>query len=165
MRTIRRTADERAVAPIIAEILLVAITVGIAGVVYFTANNLTMQSSSPSHPFVAFAPVQTQDGVATISIISVSRAVSPGTYGVNLEAGGVFGKPTALPRSDIPADVLVGGEAYRIAWHDVGGAGVVTGGDPITITAATGSFAPGTTYTFFLIWTDGSVAQSATWTG
>ncbi|HYM39849.1 MAG TPA: hypothetical protein VEY12_06870 [Thermoplasmata archaeon] len=141
-----------------------AISVTIAGVVYFTASNLTAQSMVPARPFVAFAPVTVRDGVATITVAAVSRTASVSSYRVNLIAGGAVGRATALPAPGGVATISIGSANYRVAWTDVGGSSTLMSGDPITVTAATGPLPTGTVFTFYLLWSDGSMLQSASWT-
>lgn len=157
--------DDRGVAPIIAEVLLVAMTVALAGSVFYMAGHLATQAAISSHPFVAFGSVTLHDGVATIPIASVSSAFAPGNYKVNLAAGSVMGTAVALGGSDVPVTVLVGATAFTVAWHDVSGNGALSGGDPITVSAANGALPSGTNYAFFLFWSDGTLLQSTAWSG
>lgn len=163
MRGIVRPEDERAVAPVIAEILLVAITVSITGVLYATANQLTAQAVVVNRPFVALGAVRVQDGAATIPVVAVDRAVSWSNYRVNLVANGVVGKPAALPPVGSQIALSANGASYAVTWTDLGGTGLVNSGDSITIQATGGSFPASTSYAFFLIWTDGTALQSVSW--
>ncbi len=163
MWTIVRRQDERGVAPVIAEILLVAMTVSMASVVYLYANNLSSQSVSNA-PFVALSPATLENGIATITIVGASREVPAASYKVNLQVGPAFGTPVPLAPRGRPATVVVDGASYEITWTDVGGAGVLAQGDPITVAAASGPLPPGTAYAFYLVWSDGGVVQSVAWT-
>lgn len=152
--------DERAVSPVIAEILLVAITVTVAGVVYTMANGFAMQAAVVDHPFVSLTSPSVQDGVVTVTVVAVSRAVGPTNYRVNLAVDGVLGHPVPLPVAGTDAMLPVGGLDYRVSWNDVGKAGVLVGGDTITIAVAGGALPAHTAFTFYLIWSDGSVLGS-----
>ncbi len=163
MRRILPHRDERAVAPVIAEILLVAITVTIAGVVYLTANSFSLQAKVPSGPYMVLSSAQVDGGVATLTILGASRSVLPGSYQVNLAVAGQLGKATGLPVAGVPATVSVSGASYRIAWTDVGNTGTLAQGDVITIRPSGGSVPGGTAFTFYLLWSDGSVVASASW--
>ena len=163
MRPVTRTKDERAVAPIVAEILLVAMSVTLAATVFYVANNLATQANVSSHPFVALGPVDLQNGSATLPVISVSHPVAAVDYKVNLEVGTMMGTPASLAASGTPATVAVGGRSYEVVWQDVAGEGFLNGGDLLTVSAANGHL-PNGVYSFFLIWNDGSVVQSAAWT-
>ncbi len=147
----------------VAEILLVAMTVTLAATVFYVASNLSSQATISSHPFVAFGGIKLQDGNATIPIVGVSGAFSAANYKVNLEVGTAMGSPAHLAAGGIAATVTVGGTAYRVTWQDVAGDGLLNAGDPITVSAADGPLPQGI-YSFFLIWSDGSVVQSAVWT-
>lgn len=155
--------DERAVAPIIAEILLVAITVTISGVVYVTANNFALQAKAPSGPYTALSSVRVDNGMATLTVLATSRSVLPGNYDVNLAVAGLMGKATGLPVAGVPATVTVSGTAYQIQWTDVGNTGSLAQGDLITIRAASGTLPAESSFTFYLLWSDGSVVASASW--
>ena len=163
MRRAARRQDDRAVAPVVAEILLVAMTVTLAATLFYVASNLSSQANIASHPFVAFGATQLQDGNATIPIDGVSAAVSAENYKVNLEVGTTMGSPADLAAGGKAVTVTVGGTAYHVRWQDVAGDGLLNAGDPITISAA-GAPLPSGIYSFFLIWSDGSVVQSAVWT-
>lgn len=155
--------DDRAVAPVVAEILLVAMTVTLAATVFYVASNISSQASVSNHPFVAFGAVTLQQGNATVPIIGASRAVPAADYKVNLEVGTTMGRPANLAAGGVAVTVTVGGTDYRIAWQDVAGDGLLNAGDPITISAANGPL-PSGIYSFFLIWSDGAVVQSTVWT-
>ncbi len=163
MRAIVRSQDERGVAPVIAEILLVAITVSIAGVLYLYANSISSQSVSTS-PYVVLSPAKLENGVAVITVSGASRDVPASSYRANLQVGSAFGKPVGLAASGQRATVAVSGVSYAITWTDVGNAGVLVQGDPITVAAVNGPLPAGTAFGFYLIWSDGSVVQSVAWT-
>ncbi len=145
----------------VAEILLVAMTVTLAAAVFYVASNLSSQATIASHPFVAFGGTKFQDGNVTIPIDGVSAALPATSYKVNLEVGTSMGTPARLAGGGQAATVTVA--AYRITWQDVAGDGLLNAGDPITVSTADGPLPQGI-YSFFLIWSDGSVVQSAVWT-
>ncbi len=155
--------DERAVAPVIAEILLVAISVTISGLVYFTANSFTTQTTGMDRPFVSLMSPSIEDGIARVTVAAASRPVSPTSYRVNLQADGTLGRPVPLPAAGTGAILPMGGVDYRVSWSDPGNGGALVGGDTITITAAGGPLPAHTEYAFYLIWSDGAVLQSVSW--
>lgn len=164
MRCIVRVRDDQAVSPVIAEILLVAITVTIAGVVYFAASSFTMQATVTGRPFVALMPASLHDGIATITVAGVSRAASAASYRVNLQVDGTLAQSVALPAAGTAAILTVHDADYRVSWSDLGGTGTLSGGDPIQVRAAEGPLPVATSFTFYLIWSDGSVLQTISWT-
>lgn len=162
----RRSArrDERAVAAVIAEILLVAMSVAISGVVYFTASSFALQASSPAKPFVALMPATVQDGGATITVAGATWASPSTSYKVNLMAGGVLGRAVPLAAAGSAASLPIQGVSYEVLWSDAGNGGALVGGDTISVRGANGALPSDTAFTFYLLWSDGSVLQSVSWT-
>ncbi len=58
--------------------------------------------------------------------------------------------------------ISVGGSTYTITWTDPGGEASLTGGDEFRITRA-GGLLGNTDYKFLLLWSDGTLVQSATY--
>ncbi len=156
--------DEQAVAPVIAEILLVAMSVSIAGIAYVTANSYALQASVTGRPFVSLMPATVQDGVATITVAGASWAALPASYRVNLKVDGVLGHPVLLAAAGSAATLTLQGVNYQVSWSDPGNGGALVGGDVITIRAASAPLPSDTAFTFYLIWSDGAVLQSVSWT-
>jgi flagellin-like protein len=158
--------DEAAVSPVIATILMVAITVVLAAVLYVMVSGL-ISPIGGTKPLVEFSSVDLADagspGNATIDVLSASQSNAPATYKVNLEVGGVTGTLKAMPTtSGGHATFLIGSVTYRVYWIDLGG-GTVNAGDTIRVTGD-GATLPAGTYEFFLLWTDDSLIRSVPWT-
>jgi len=164
VHAIRR--DESAVSPVIATILMVAITVVLAAVLYVMVSGF-LPPIGGNKPLVAFdTTVTPSSGNATLEIASASEPPrSPSNYRVNLEVGAVAGGAVAMPTTT-GAFVLVdvGGTTYQVQWTDIGGGGTVNAGDRFLV-AGNGIPLPSTTsFTLFLIWSDGSVIAQRAWT-
>ncbi len=163
MRGFHSRSCQDGVAPVVAEVLLVAITVTISGFVYFTAATLTTQFVPPSRPFVALGQPQIRDGIATVTVVSVSVVAPASSYRVNLKLNGTLGHATTLAASGTAVALPVATATYRVEWTDLGGAGGLAGGDPITVAAAGGPLPTGAAFTLYLVWSDGAVLASVSW--
>jgi len=146
---------------------MVAITVVLAAVLYVMVSGL-IAGPGTSKPTVAFGTPSLQAGVLykneTIPIASASQSVGPGNYKVNLQFGSTTGTATAMPTtSGSYVTVTVGTSSYRIFWTDVGSEGTVNSPDFFRVTYWTGSSyadLPSGSYTFYLLWSDGSLIVS-----
>ncbi len=166
MKTIIRK-DEEAVSPVIATILMVAITVVLAAVLYVMVSGL-IGGPSTSKPTVAFATPAPLGIGEQVTVASASQAVGPANYKLNFAAGSTTGVAAAMPTTGGGFVVLtVGAAFYRVNWTDIGGEKTVNGGDSFVVTQTN---AAGTTYsampaatqfTFYLLWSDGSQITSA----
>src|SRR5438046_10668545 len=88
--------DEAAVSPVIATILMVAITVVLAAVLYVMVSGL-ISPVSGNKPLVTFSSVTQSSGNATIGVAGASQAVSPSNYKVNWPVAGTTGSAVAIP--------------------------------------------------------------------
>ncbi len=156
--------DDQAVSPVIATILMVAITVVLAAVLYVMVSGLLV-SPGTNKPVMSFnTPALDAAGNASILVASASQAQAPANYRVNLAVGGVAGVAVSMPTtSGAFASVVVSGTTYRIYWTDIGGDVTVNGGDSFRITG-NGVTLPAGSFEFFLLWSDGSLVQQAQWT-
>lgn len=153
--------DRKAVSPVVAEILLVAIVVVLAAVVYLMASGL-LSGPSTSKPFVAFQPY-TYNGSGipgrvncTITVAAVSKDYSYGNYKANLAVNGTTGTAVAVGGNGVTVTVVVGLVPYRITWRDIGGDGYVNGGDTFLVTGGGVPLPKATQFTFYVLWSDGS---------
>jgi len=154
--------DEAAVSPVIATILMVAITVVLAAVLYVMVSGLITPVGG-NKPLVTFSAVS-QDGNATIGVAGASQSVSPAQYRVNLQAGGVTGTAVAMPTTTAPVTVTISGVTYRIYWTDIGGEATVNAGDNFRVTGNGVRLPAATSFNFHLLWNDGSSIQTTAWT-
>lgn len=155
--------DEQAVSPVIATILMVAITVVLAAVLYVMVSGL-LTGPGPSKPFVTFSAAQLASGNATISVAQVSQTVAPSSYRVNLQVGTNTGTAQAMPTSSGSfASVTVGGTTYRIYWTDIGGDVTLNAGDTFRVSGNLLPLPGASTFTMYLLWSDGAQIQSVSW--
>ncbi|HYM39541.1 MAG TPA: type IV pilin [Thermoplasmata archaeon] len=165
MKTVRRPPSD-AVSPIVAEILLVAVTVVLAAVLYLMASGL-LTSRATIPPVVAFSSVQPfPSGTynATFSVADASRAVTIPNFHFVLKVGATFGPASDFAASGVPVPVSVNGTVYRVTWLDVNGGGTLAAGDTITVSGNGVSLPRSTSFDFFLLWTDGSQLTHEAWT-
>ncbi|HYY47711.1 MAG TPA: archaellin/type IV pilin N-terminal domain-containing protein, partial [Thermoplasmata archaeon] len=157
--------DERAVSPVIATILMVAITVVLAAVLYVMVSGLIVGPGA-SKPLVTFSAVTKQNAVTwTFSIASAQPAVAATNYKVNFGIGTSVGTAVNMGTSNVNTTVTVTGaspSSVGVKWTDVGGGGQVKGGDIFTI-AFPSAPASGTSLTFYLLYSDGSSIQQQVW--
>src|SRR6266516_112709 len=119
--------DEAAVSPVIATILMVAITVVLAAVLYVMVSGLLVGPGA-TRPQVTFSGVDlnASPGNATFSIAGITQAVGPASYKVNLQIGTTAGTAVAMPTaSGSYATVVIGSTTYRIYWTDIGGGNTI----------------------------------------
>ena len=155
--------DEAAVSPVIATILMVAITVVLAAVLYVMVSGLITPVGG-TKPLVTFAAVDQSSGNATISVAGASQSVAPSNYKVNLRVGTTTGSAIAMPTTGGGfASVVVGATTYRVYWTDIGGELTVNAGDNFRVTGNLIPLTAATSYTFYLLWSDGASIQSTPW--
>ncbi len=154
-----------AVSPVVAEILLVAITVVLAAVVYLMASGILL-GHTESIPVVAFAPGVTfeagSDNV-TLAIGGTTQNLYLFDYEFNLKVGSTYGVPTAFAATRTAASLAVNGTAFRVTWTDVDGGGTLTGGDQIAVEGSGVSLPANTAFQFILLWHDGTTLTTASW--
>ena len=163
--------DEQAVSPVIATILMVAITVVLAAVLYVMVSGLIGGTTTSSKPAVTLTISKTSNG-ADILVAGIQPTAAPSNFKVNLENVGSasFGAAIAMPTvSNTNVTVTVpttSGTLFYITWQNPGGSGTLSQGDHFVVKhpgSATGSYTTGTTYSFLLIWSDGSTLTSINW--
>ncbi len=154
--------DEQAVSPVIATILMVAITVVLAAVLYVMVSGLIGGQNPVSKPVITLQLNTKTTRSADILITGAQPATPPGNFKLNLQVAGTFGTAANMVTN---TTVAVGGSfagSYGILWQNPGGSGNVVGGDhftiwyPVTVSA-------GTSIQLLLIWTDGSTVASVTY--
>ena len=154
--------DEQAVSPVIATILMVAITVVLAAVLYVMVSGL-LTGPGPTKPFVTFSTAQLVQGNATMSVAQVSQTVSPSNYRLNLQVGASTGAAQAMPSSGSYASITIGGTTYRIWWTDIGGEGTLNAGDTFRVTGDNVALPSNSSFTLYLLWSDGAQIQTVAW--
>jgi archaeal type IV pilus assembly protein PilA len=157
--------DEAAVSPVIATILMVAITVVLAAVLYVMVSGLItpVGSAKPTLAYGSRDPIANGQDVV---IGAVQPAASPSNFRVNLRINTTFGTAVAFPATTgTPVSITVSGYTgtFTVTWQDPDGGSTLSGGDHITVVRATGLPAK-STYELILFWVpDGSAFPSATW--
>ncbi len=163
VRLVRK--DGSAVSPVIATILMVAITVVLAAVLYVMVSNY-ITPLGETRPLVRFDPtVALTSGNATIEVVAASEPqFAPANYKVNLQVGAATGAAIAMPSvSGAFVSIVVDGTTYRVQWTDLGGDATVSGGDRFLVTGNGIPLPAATSFTFFLLWSDGDLIAKGSW--
>jgi flagellin-like protein len=156
--------DEQAVSPVIATILMVAITVVLAAVLYVMVSGL-ISGPSTQKPFVTFGSTTKVNSLTwTFSVASASPAVAPSNYKINFGIGTATGAAVNMGTSAVNTTVTTGGSPANVGvkWTDLGGENTLNAGDQFTI-AFPSVPASGASLTFYLLYSDGSQVQSKNW--
>jgi flagellin-like protein len=154
--------DEQAVSPVIATILMVAITVVLAAVLYVMVSGLISGPTS-TKPVITFTTPAVSSQGWTFGVAGATPIVAIGSYKINLQVDGT-GATTAVALA-AAMSLTVSGTTYRINYTDVSGNGNLKPGDSFRIMSNTyGALASGHSWSFVLIWTsDGSAFPAVTW--
>ncbi len=157
--------DAQGVSPVVAEILLVAIAVVLAAVLYIMASGLLSTGSSvpPVVAFTAVHPFAAGSYNATFAVAGASRTFSVVNYRFVLKVGTTLGVRTDFAASAVPAVVTVNGTVYRVTWTDLDGGGALTQGDLITVSGNGVSLPRTTLFDFSLLWSDASLLTDISW--
>jgi len=124
-----------------------------------------------SKPTVAFGTPSLGTGTPKTEIVpvaSASQAVSQNNYKVNLALNGTAGSAVAVAAAGSESVAITGAHAtytFKVIWTDIGGEGTLNGGDSFTIKAYSGTTQVNLvtgSYTFYLLWSDGSSITSVT---
>jgi flagellin-like protein len=164
MRAVLRREPE-AVSPVVAEILLVAITVVLAAVIYLMASGI-LTGHTAQRPIVAFAPgatFQANSHNVSLAFAGVSQAFGPYNFRFSLKVGAVYGDSSVFAASRVAANTTVSGVVYHVTWTDVDGGGTITEGDQILVTGDGVSLPTGQTFLFTLFWDDGTTLATTSW--
>ena len=116
-------------------------------------------------PLVTFSAVDQSSGNATITVTGASQSVYPSNYKVNLQVGSNTGAAVAMPTTGgLYVTITINSVVYRIYWTDIGGERTVNPGDNFRVTGNNLPLSPAATlYTFYLLWSDGSLIQQKSW--
>jgi archaeal type IV pilus assembly protein PilA len=151
----RRWMDRCGVSPVIATILLVAITVVLSSVLYVMVTDFG--DTSPPAPSGAFgiAEVVSNDSMK-VTFGSFSKETDFTDCKLTIEHAGTIATAVALTPS---GNITVG--SYNVMITDLAGNGKISSGDHLTVSNANGGDLNGK-YAVILLWTqDGSVIASA----
>ena len=159
--------DERAVSPVIATILMVAITVVLAAVLYVMVSGL-ITGPGAQKPLVTFSGVTKLNAVTwQFTVASAQPAVAVSNYKLNFGIGSNTGTAVNMGLNGVNTTVTMSAgtpASVGVKWTDLGGTGQIKGGDILTIAFPSAPTA-GTTLTFYLLYWDGPTVQSQAWQG
>ncbi len=113
-----------------------------------------------SKPVVTFSTPEAVTNGFRFFVVGTSEARPASDYRLNLGVGTSVGTAVVLAAS---MSFAIGGSTYNVTWTDLGGEGDLTAGDGFTVTKG-GGLPPATEFTVFLLWNDGSLIQSASYT-
>ena len=160
--------DQEAVSPVIATILMVAITVVLAAVLYVMVSGLLGGGTGGTKPVITFnanVPVEgtAPNRTATVTLAGVGEPVSAfSAFKGQISKDGSTLVTTAVTLAS--NTVLSFGSTVKVIIRDLAGEGKLTQGDSIFVYSMGGVGFTGT-FRFSLIWgNDGSEIQSASWT-
>jgi flagellin-like protein len=139
------------VSPVIATILMVAITVVLAAVLYVMVTGL-LGGGTQTTPQVTFSPPVAQgSGIWKSAVAGVSQSSALSAYQVQV----LNGTATSIGATDVSTVKAAGatgvsGGGLTLKFTDIGGSGAdkLTGGDFFTLSGTSGS----STYQILLIW-------------
>jgi flagellin-like protein len=153
--------DHEAVSPVIATILMVAITVVLAAVLYVMVSGL-LGGGSTTRPYITFGAV-TPGGSGTnlTEYWTIADSNPPNAYSAYKIQVLKDGNPLAATAQTITQNIWITFGTIKVKVTDVGGEGKLTGGDRFDVVGMT----TGSTYVLSLIWAaDGAELQTKTWT-
>jgi len=151
--------DSEAVSPVIATILMVAITVVLAAVLYVMV--LGFGGTSTTTPAATYQKASITNG-EKITIVSITKTDVPwDDVKIQVSDGTTIQAWTSTKTAqsttnavNLGAKLLGTGLTVTVNLTDVSGNGLVSGTDYFTIQATTGSFTAGTQYTAVLLYID-----------
>ncbi len=124
--------DEKAVSPVIATILMVAITVVLAAVLYVMVTGL-IGGGGTQPPTVSFGPAEAT-AVAreyTVDVAGVDRAVTLTSFQVVLQ--NTTGTPSTMFTAALAGGSVGTSGGVTLLYEDLNGDGKLTGGDFFTV--------------------------------
>jgi flagellin-like protein len=143
--------NEEGVSPVIATILMVAITVVLAAVLYVMVTNL-VRPIDGIRPIVTAQDLGCDATSCRARITEASPAEDLGLFRVTVLADGV----TAIVATELVAGADISGGGLTLRYTDLGGERKVTGGDTMRLTGISRSVS----YEIVLLWNDGAALQT-----
>jgi|RifCSP13_1_1023834.scaffolds.fasta_scaffold16390_3 flagellin-like protein len=143
--------NEEGVSPVIATILMVAITVVLAAVLYVMVTNL-IGPQPIIRPIVTMQDLGCDATSCRARVTEASPAVNVDLFRVTVLADG----NPAIPATDLAAGVDISGGGLILRYTDLGGEGKVTGGDTFSLTG----ISAGVAYEVVILWNDGAAVQT-----
>ena len=142
--------NEEGVSPVIATILMVAITVVLAAVLYVMVTNL-LRPIDVQRPLVTVGSLGCDATACRGRVTEASPAEDLGRYRVTVFADG----DRVIAPTDLAADVDINGGGLTLRYTDLGGEGKVSGGDTFRLTG----ISPNVEYEVVFLWEDASVSS------
>ena len=159
--------DDQAVSPVIATILMVAITVVLAAVLYVMVSGLIGNPGAGSKPTVSLTQSNKLTNGMDILVAGITPTAQQSNFKVNIQnvSAGTYGAAVAAPTTAGGAGVTVtiGAQTFTVVWQNPGGSGQVSQGDHYVVTSTAIKAGSGIRYSFLLIWNDGSTLTTSTW--
>ena len=143
--------DARGVSPVIATILLVAITVVLAAVLYVMVSSLLNGASAPPPPIIFTDTSSSLPNTTRFQVSGVGPTTCPlDRFELHLLINGVPDTASAM----VP---VIAGTRGNLTYEDADGR--VTIGDAVVVHTA-----PGRTYEILLLWKLGGISSDKQWT-
>jgi len=146
-----RRKDEDGVSPVIATILMVAITVVLAAVLYVMVTNI-ITTPPERKPSVVLGILDCDANACEGRVTTAQPATALTQFRVTVT---VDGAPVIAPTT-LAANTNITGGGMTFRYTDIGGEGKMTGGDSFTLNG----LAPDVTYEVSFLWRDGTVVES-----
>lgn len=149
--------DEKAVSPVIATILMVAITVVLAAVLYIMVIGLTPTTGTQA-PTGNWGPAQaTSSTTAEATFAGFSSDPAPTSLTIVLENSTNSGTYSFPNNNDgVILNKASGDDMGTISYKDYGTNQLVNQGDKLRFS----DLGPGSTYTLIMLWSDGSTLHT-----
>lgn len=130
--------DEEAVSPVIAVILLVAMTVVLVAVLYYSVSGMIDETKITPVAALAFKEHETNEGQYTGGIVSISSKVYTSDVSMTVVDVETGSSDVIQPLTD-GASISVGlaGSEITVTYDDAGNPGILDSSDVIFITGAT----------------------------
>ena len=116
-----------------------------------------------TRPSMVLSPASRSGSFATTYIASMSPAgLLPADLSVRLTVNGTATSNASIASPGSPAQVTVDSQTYYITWFDATQDGMVTSTDTFTMSGLNG-WVPATSYALQVLWKDGTVFDSTSW--
>lgn len=146
-------------------VVLVAGSIAASAILYIMVSGLIGPSPGPTSKPVMTLTISTRSSLSvTVLVTGIVPAVAPSNFKANLLVNTTYGTPVSLPTvsGGVAALSVSSVGTFLLTWQDVGGDGLVSGGDGFQL-AYPAPIAAGTTMALIFIWTDGSTISTITW--
>src|SRR3972149_4622709 len=146
-----RRKCERGVSPVIATILMVAITVVLAAVLYVMVTRI-IDPDVERKPSVILGNLSCDAEACEARVTTANPATDLGAFRVTVSADG----ETVIPPTTLAAGVNVTGGGLTFRYRDIGGEGSMTAFDSFRLNGVE----DGVTYEVSFLWRNGDVVSS-----